>query len=277
MVQKCSLIILLVLFCASLMNCSVEKDNSREDELNKIEKILNDKQSRLDSKENKLKDIEAKLEIRLMEIREKEEKLESLKRELKTSKVTVAAKISDPEIRSETNAEVNPDDSPERTEKATQSMEDEAFDKVIDAKMLLFRKQITAITKAYIGMPYEYGAVPDKFGKADNSHLIISIYKKAAREAGLDFSDYMPMKELLLNTYEIKPVNIRSGDIHVLSNNHAAIIYEVDDNGNYLCAYTSEKKREVLSADSSSKDFKAYWIKHLKGYFRLKDELFKSP
>ena len=138
-----------------------------------------------------------------------------------------------------------------------------------------FERKITEIAVEYENLPYKLGANPETDGAADNSHLIHKICEKAALSIGMMFSDYMPMRELLKNTYEIKAENVRNGDLIVLNNGHAALIYKVDGIGMYYCIYASERRRKVLLIGSNEAGFRQYWLQNKKGYFRFNDNMFE--
>lgn len=138
-----------------------------------------------------------------------------------------------------------------------------------------FERKITDIAVEYDNLPYKLGANPDTDGAVDNSHLIHAICEKAAQAIGMFFSEYMPMRELLGNTHEIKAENMRNGDLIVLNNGHAALIYKVDRAGRYHCIYASEKRQKVMLVSSDDVAFKQYWLQNRKGYFRFNDNMFE--
>ncbi len=139
-----------------------------------------------------------------------------------------------------------------------------------------FRQKISEIAVRYIGMPYRFGGDPDHSGTADNSHLLCSIYDKAARSAGMKFIGYMPMRSLLRNTVRVSRDELENGDLIVLNEGHAALIYNLKSPDDFDLLYASLKRQEVISFNSKNIVFEAYWLKYLKGFYRLSKWMFKK-
>lgn len=134
---------------------------------------------------------------------------------------------------------------------------------------------ISEYAQKYIGLPLVSGKDPDRDGAADNSHLICSIIKNAAKLAGMEFRGYMPMKELLMNTHEIHLSDLKNGDLIVLNSGHAALLYGFDEKQDgFYYIYASAKKGKVVKIDSAN--LKAYWFKNKKGYFRLNSNMLSN-
>lgn len=133
----------------------------------------------------------------------------------------------------------------------------------------IFRHSIPAIADQFIGIPYELGGNPQKSGTSDNSYLFFSIYALAAQKAGLSYKGYLPMAHLLPNTREVDKTDLKNGDLIVLKDNHAAMIYWIDDAGKLYFIYASEKRQQIISFNSDNPVFRAYWLENVKGYYRL--------
>ena len=134
---------------------------------------------------------------------------------------------------------------------------------------------ISEYAQKYIGLPLVLGKDPDRDGATDNSHLICSIIKNAAELAGMEFRGYMPMEELLMNTHEIHLSDLKNGDLIVLNNGHAALLYGFDEKQDgFYYIYASAKKGKVVKIDSAN--LKAYWFKNKKGYFRLNSDMLSN-
>jgi hypothetical protein len=103
------------------------------------------------------------------------------------------------------------------------------------------------------------------------------IYAQAAEQSGLVFSGFMPMEMLLKNTVEVERKDLAAGDLMVLINGLAAMIYKFEDRDRFHLIYASEKRREVISFNSQNVVFEAYWLKNLKGYFRLSKNILLLP
>jgi hypothetical protein len=135
----------------------------------------------------------------------------------------------------------------------------------------IFRQRIPSIAKQFIGIPYKLGGNPPESGTSDNSNLFFSIYTLAAQKAGLSYKEYMPMKYFLRNIREVDENNLKNGDLIVLNDDHAAMIYQVENTGKIYLIYASEKRQQVLSFNSDNIVFQVYWLENLKGFFRLSD------
>ena len=146
----------------------------------------------------------------------------------------------------------------------------------IQNKEWVFENKIPDIAEKYIGIPYGFGKTFKKSKALDNSHLFCLIYHEAAKQAGLRFQGYMPMKRLLRNTVEVQRDELKNGDLIVLNEGHAALIYKVGNRDNFRLIYASSKRRRVISFNSQNVVFEVYWLKNLKGFFRLTESMFVS-
>ena len=142
-----------------------------------------------------------------------------------------------------------------------------------EADLAAFRESIPAAAERYIGTPYAFGADPFHHGAADNSHLLCAIYQDAAETAGLSFPGYMPMEMLLSRTVRVDPDAIQPGDLMVLKDGHAAMIYRMAGAGHFDLIYASLKRGEVISFNSRNLVYEIYWLVHLDGFYRLKPAL----
>jgi len=138
-----------------------------------------------------------------------------------------------------------------------------------EALLAAFRNGIPGIAERYIGMPYAFGADPEHQRAADNSHLICAIYGEAARNAGLAFPGYMPMKMLLARTIRIHPNMVEPGDLMVLKDGHAAMIYHMKNAENFDLIYASLKRGEVVAFNNRNLVYEVYWQVHLDGFYRF--------
>ncbi|MBC2705486.1 peptidoglycan endopeptidase [Desulfobacula sp.] len=136
-----------------------------------------------------------------------------------------------------------------------------------------FRKNIPPIAVRFIGIPYKLGGNPQQSGTTDNSHLFFSIYSLAAQKAGLSYKEYLPIKYLLRDIREVNKDDLKNGDLIVLNDNHTAMVYQVENTGKLHLIYSSGKRQQVLSFTSDHIVFHAYWLKNLKGFYRLSDTM----
>ncbi len=136
-----------------------------------------------------------------------------------------------------------------------------------------FLKAIPLIAKQFLGIPYRYGQNPCLTGATDNSYLFFSIYTLAAQEAGLFYKGYMPMKYLLENVKPVPDGAVRNGDLMVLNNNLAAMVYQTEPWGKLYFIYASQKRQQVISFTSDNIVFKVYWMANFKGFYRIRDGL----
>ena len=149
-----------------------------------------------------------------------------------------------------------------------------AAETVSQKKKEIFENKISDIAERYIGIQYKLGGDPEKSATVDNSHLICLIYSKTAKQAGLKFRGYMPMKELLRNTIKIRRDELKNGDLIVIDDDHAALIYKFEKRDKFYMIYASFKRQQVVSFNSKNVVFEAYWLKNLKGFFRLTKNMF---
>jgi len=137
----------------------------------------------------------------------------------------------------------------------------------------IFRQNIPSIADQFIGIPYQLGGNPQQSGTSDNSYLFFSIYALAAQKAGLSYEGYLPMAHLLPNTREVDKNDLKNGDLIVLKNNHAAMIYWIDDAGKMYFIYASKKRQQIIAFNSDNPVFYVYWLENLKGFYRLSDTM----
>ncbi len=74
--------------------------------------------------------------------------------------------------------------------------------------------------------------------------MFYSIYAGAAAKSGLIYKTFMPMVLLLGNTHSIKADDVKNGDLIVLDNNLAAMVYQVDPQRPDAFYIRLKKKRE---------------------------------
>lgn len=139
----------------------------------------------------------------------------------------------------------------------------------------LFRQHIPFIAEQFIGMPVKLGGLPARTGSTDNSSLFYSIYASAAQKAGLVYKAWLPMAYLLANTHPISRNEVRNGDLIVLENGLAAMIYKTEAPERLHMIYASEKRQQVFSFHTDNLVYQVYWLEHLKGFFRLKPDMLR--
>ncbi|MCF8091981.1 MAG: peptidoglycan endopeptidase [Desulfotignum sp.] len=142
-------------------------------------------------------------------------------------------------------------------------------------KQEIFRQNIPAVARQFVGIPYQYGGNPLTSGTSDNSYLFFSIYSKAAQLAGLRYHGYLPMANLLQHTQKVDESRIQKGDLMVLDNQLAALIYDIEKTGRLHLIYASEKRSQVITFHSDNLVFYAYWMENLMGFYRLKDTMLR--
>ena len=154
---------------------------------------------------------------------------------------------------------------------STPQLTEQTTGQVESSPHTLFQQHIPAITEQFIGIPFKMGGDPRQTGTTDNSSLFYSIYATAAQKAGLVYKAYLPMRYLLKNTYQVDLEEVKNGDLIVLNNDLAAMIYLVEPSGRLHFIYASEKRQQVFSFHSENLVYQAYWLENLRGFFRLKD------
>jgi hypothetical protein len=137
----------------------------------------------------------------------------------------------------------------------------------------IFRQSIPSIANQFIGIPYELGGDPQRTGTSDNSYLFFSIYTLAAQKAGLFYKEYLPMAYLLPNTHQVDKNDLKNGDLIVLKDNHAAMIYWIDEVGKMYFIYASGKRQQIISFNSDNPVYHVYWLENFKGFYRISDTM----
>ena len=137
----------------------------------------------------------------------------------------------------------------------------------------LFQQYIPSIAEQYIGMPFKLGGHPKRTGSTDNASLFYAIYTTAAQKAGMTYKAYLPMRYLIKNTNPVDLSDVKNGDLIVLNNDLAAMVFRTEPMGRLHFIYASVKRQQVISFHSENLVYHAYWLEHLKGFYRLKDEM----
>jgi len=140
---------------------------------------------------------------------------------------------------------------------------------LIEHKRLRFESAVTIVVQQYIGLSNDFGVTSRSGGAMDNSHLFQLIYREAAEIAGMRYLGYAPMEKLLERTVEVAADEIRVGDLVVLDNGLAAMICNFENRDKFHMIYVSRKRQSVISFNSHNVVYEAYWLKNLKGFYRL--------
>jgi len=156
-------------------------------------------------------------------------------------------------------------------EKTIESLE--PIDLSFGVQEKIFRESIPVIANQFISIPYELGGNPQQSETSDNSYLFFSIYTLAAQNAGLSYKGYLPMLHLMSNTRQVDKNDLQNGDLIVLNNNLAAMIYWIDESGKMYFIYASEKRQQVITFTSDNPVFYVYWLENLKGFYRISDAM----
>ena len=143
----------------------------------------------------------------------------------------------------------------------------------INENKSVFVENISKVAEPFIGTPYKFGGDLASSWTVDNSHLLCTIYGEAAKETGFKFKGYMPMKELLRNIVKIERNDLSVGDLVVLNDGHAALVYKFENRNKFYMIYASLKRNMVISFNSQNVVYEAYWLKNLEGFYRLNDEV----
>jgi len=154
---------------------------------------------------------------------------------------------------------------------STPPLTEQTSGQVKSSPYTLFQQHIPAIAEQFIGIPFKMGGNPGQTGTTDNSSLFYAIYATAAQKAGLTYKAYLPIRYLLKNSHQVDIKDVRNGDLIVLNNDLAAMIYRVEPSGRLHFIYASEKRQKVSSFHSENLVYDAYWLENLRGFFRLKD------
>ncbi len=139
----------------------------------------------------------------------------------------------------------------------------------------VFRQNIPEVARQFIGTPYEFGGNPLTSGTTDNSYLFFAIYTKAAQQAGLTYHGYLPLANLLKNVRQVDENQVRKGDLMVLNNQLAAMVFHIEDTGRLHLIYVSEKRQKVITFHSDNVVFDIFWLEHTTGFFRLKESMLR--
>ena len=86
----------------------------------------------------------------------------------------------------------------------------------------------------------------------------------------------MPIKELLKHALKVQQDELRNGDLIVLNEGLAAMIYKIEDKDMFHLIYASQKRQQVISFNSKNLVYEVYWLKNLQGFYRLAEDLFES-
>lgn len=141
------------------------------------------------------------------------------------------------------------------------------------SKEEIFNQAISKFARKYEGLSLKMGADPEKDAATDNSHLIVSIYNKAAEKAGYQKISYKPMEQILKEAEEISLADLANGDIIALKNGMIGMIYGCENPDSFYLVYASAKYGKVVSLEST--EFSRYWLNfdNKEGYYRIKKQV----
>jgi hypothetical protein len=83
------------------------------------------------------------------------------------------------------------------------------------------------------------------------------------------------MKNLLQNVRPVDENKVQNGDLMVLDNQLAAMVFHIEKNGRLHLIYVSEKRRQAITFHSDNLVFDAFWLKNMTGFFRLNDAMLR--
>jgi len=133
-----------------------------------------------------------------------------------------------------------------------------------------FENAVNTVARQYVGIPADFGLPFQNTGAMDNSHLFNLIYGEAAKMAGMRYLGYAPMERLMERTDRVSAQDrIRIGDLVVLNDGLAALIWGKESPDQFNMIYVSGKRRSVITFNSRNVVYEAYWLKYLKGFYRL--------
>lgn len=153
---------------------------------------------------------------------------------------------------------------------------DEPSDAYFGEQKQVFIQSIPSIAEQFVGIPFELGGNPRQSGTSDNSYLFFSIYALAAQKAGLSYEGYLPMVHLITNTRQVNKDELQNGDIMLLNDDLAAMIYRIEPSGKMHFIYASEKRKQITAFHSENILYQAFWLENLKGFFRLSDSMLET-
>ena len=81
------------------------------------------------------------------------------------------------------------------------------------------------------------------------------------------------MRRLLEYCSQVDPDKVQNGDLMVLNNDLAAMVFRVETSGKLHLIYASKKRNQVFAFNSDNIVFQVYWMENLRGFYRLPDTM----
>ena len=144
----------------------------------------------------------------------------------------------------------------------------------------ILEKNVPQTAGKYMGIPYQWGADPDKMNGSDCSHLISAVTKNSLSGSGFRLNaSYFTTDFIKKNSFPINKSDVRVGDIVFFENenddsdsNHAGIVTK-KQGGNIFFVQASSSKG-VIETSTGSGSWREYWRNRLHSYRRWKESIF---
>ncbi len=144
----------------------------------------------------------------------------------------------------------------------------------------ILEKNVLKTARKYAGMPYQWGADPDRTNRADCSHLIAAITRNSLSGSGYRLhAHYLNTENIKKNSFPIRKSEVRAGDIVFFksengpsSANHAGIVTRRE--GNNIFFMQASSSRGVIETSTADESWTAYWKNRFDSYRRWKASVF---
>ena len=144
----------------------------------------------------------------------------------------------------------------------------------------VLEQNVPATARKYVGIPYRWGADPDKTNASDCSHLIAAVTRNSLSGSGFTLrTAYLTTDTIKKSSFPVKESEVRVGDIVFFTGtdgpfdaNHAGVVTARQGSKIFFIQASSSKGVMVTSTGEDS--WREYWQHRFDSYRRWNASVF---
>ena len=144
----------------------------------------------------------------------------------------------------------------------------------------VLEKNVPATAGKYVGIPYRWGADPDKTNASDCSHLIAAVTRNSLSGSGYHAAHPLfTTDDIKKNSFPIKESEVQAGDIVFFTDkdglsdaNHAGLV--TARQGNTIFYIQASSSKGVMMTSTGENSWREYWRRRFDSYRRWKKSVF---
>ncbi len=144
----------------------------------------------------------------------------------------------------------------------------------------VLEKNVPMTARKYVGIPYQWGADPDKTNGSDCSHLVAAVTRNSLSGSGFKLhTTYFDTDDIKKSSFPVKKSDVRVGDIVFFRDEdgpskakHAGIV--TARKGNTIFFIQASSSKGVMVTSTEEEGWKEYWKQRFDSYRRWKASVF---